>query len=168
MDKLEKLAQRKQAEEASTSATPDDPDVGTGRGHKGKYRQYEEPHVIMQKIRDYRTQRYPDSEIMKLMDNMPRRTFYNYVKKILAEDKEIVDGWIEQHVEQVAEDLMIFRESMNKTLREVEKIIEDSQTSAREKLRAIAMYVELSEKLMNKEPLTEMRGARHAHDVRFA
>src|SRR5215213_238241 len=49
---------------------------------RGKYKQYEADQVIIEKIRSYRTQRHPDSEIMKLLDNMPRRTYYNYVKKL--------------------------------------------------------------------------------------
>src|SRR5215213_6723065 len=56
---------------------------------RGKYKQYEADQVIIEKIRSYRTQRHPDSEIMKLLDNMPRRTYYNYVKKLQEQDLAI-------------------------------------------------------------------------------
>jgi hypothetical protein len=67
--------------------------TATGR-ERGKYRQYEDSQVIIEKIRSYRTQRYPDSEIMKLLDNMPRRTYYNYVKKLQEQDRQIMDQWM--------------------------------------------------------------------------
>ncbi|HKG72325.1 MAG TPA: hypothetical protein VKA87_10515 [Nitrososphaeraceae archaeon] len=35
--------------------------------------------------------RYPDSEIKNLLDNMPRRTYYNYVKKLQEQDMQIVE-----------------------------------------------------------------------------
>lgn len=58
----------------------------TSKNQKGKYRQYEDSQVIIERIRTYRTQRYPDSEIMKLLDNMPRRTYYNYVRKLQEQE----------------------------------------------------------------------------------
>ncbi len=55
----------------------------TSKGkERGKCRQYEDSQTLIEKIRSYRTQKYPDSEIMKLLHNMPRRTYYNYVKKL--------------------------------------------------------------------------------------
>jgi hypothetical protein len=68
----------------------------TGIKQRGKYRQYEDSQVIVEKIRSYRTQRYPDSEIMKLLDNMPRRTYYNYVKKLQEQDKQITEQWMSE------------------------------------------------------------------------
>ena len=68
----------------------------TSKNQRGKYRQYEDSQVIVEKIRSYRTQRYPDSEIMKLLDNMPRRTYYNYVKKLQEQDKQIMEQWISE------------------------------------------------------------------------
>src|ERR687898_2760947 len=68
----------------------------TRKIHRGEYRQYEESPLVVEKIRSYRTQRYPDSEIMKLLDNMPRRTYYNYVKKLQEQDKQITEQWISE------------------------------------------------------------------------
>ncbi len=39
--------------------------AATRKKQRGKYRQYEDSQVMVEKIRSYRTQRYPDSEIMK-------------------------------------------------------------------------------------------------------
>jgi hypothetical protein len=58
----------------------------TTKKERVKYRQYEDSQVIVEKIRSYRTQRYPDSEIMKLVDNILRRTYYNYVKKLQEQE----------------------------------------------------------------------------------
>jgi hypothetical protein len=63
----------------------------TSKNQRGKYRQYEDSQVIIERIRTYRTQRYPDSEIMKLLDNMPRRTYYNYVRKLQEQERQIVE-----------------------------------------------------------------------------
>jgi hypothetical protein len=65
---------------------------------RGKYNQYEAAEVIIEKIRSYRTQRYPDSEIMKFLDNMPRRTYYNYVKKLQEQDGQIMEQWMAENV----------------------------------------------------------------------
>ena len=75
------------------------------------YRQYEDTNVILEKIRCYRTQRYPDSEIMKLLDDMPRRTYYNYVKKLQEQERQITEQWLSEHIEHYAEELMIYRET---------------------------------------------------------
>jgi hypothetical protein len=94
------------------------PQAATRKNQRGKYRQYEDSQVIVEKIRSYRTQRYPDSEIMKLLDNMPRRTYYNYVRKLQEQDKQIMEQWISENVEHFAEELMIYRETLCQKLRE--------------------------------------------------
>ena len=73
--------------------------------NRGKYRQYEDSQVILEKIRVYRTQRYPDSEITKLLDNIPRRTYYNHVKKLQEQDRQIMEQWMSENIEQVSEEL---------------------------------------------------------------
>jgi hypothetical protein len=127
------------------------PQAVTGIKQRGKYRQYEDIQVIVEKIRSYRTQRYPDSEIMKLLDNMPRRTYYNYVKKLQEQDKQIMEQWMSENVEQFAEELMIYRETLCQKLRELQRIIDSKNTPPKDKMHAIEQYLELSEKLFKFE-----------------
>jgi hypothetical protein len=131
-------------EEAEEGA---EPQVAARKNQRGKYRQYEDSQVIVEKIRSYRTQRYPDSEIMKLLDNMPRRTYYNYVKKLQEQDKQIIEQWKSENVEQFAEELMIYRESLCQKLRELRGIIDNKVTAPKDKMQAIGQYFELSDKL---------------------
>jgi hypothetical protein len=131
-------------EEAEEGA---EPQVAARKNQRGKYRQYEDSQVIVEKIRSYRTQRYPDSEIMKLLDNMPRRTYYNYVKKLQEQDKQIIEQWKSENVEQFAEELMIYRESLCQKLRELQGIIDNKVTAPKDKMQAIGQYFELSDKL---------------------
>jgi len=118
----------------------------TRKKQRGKYKQYEDSQVIVEKIRSYRTQRYPDSEIIKLLDNMPRRTYYNYVKKLQEEDRQITEQWIAENVEHFSEELMIYREALCQKLREVQGIIDNKSTSPKDKMQAIGQYLEISEK----------------------
>jgi hypothetical protein len=104
----------------------------TMKNQRGKYRQYEDSKVIIEKIRSYRTQRYPDCEIMKFLDDMPRRTYYNYVKKLQEQEKHIVEQWISKNIEHFAEELMIYRETLCQKLREVQGIIDDKNSAKRE------------------------------------
>jgi hypothetical protein len=122
--------------------------TATGR-ERGKYKQYEDSQVIIEKIRSYRTQRYPDSEIMKLLDNMPRRTYYNYVKKLQEQDRQIMDQWKAENVEHVSEEMMIYRETLCQKLREVQAIIDNENTSAKDKMQAIDQYLAISKKLVD-------------------
>src|SRR5215210_3801885 len=115
---------------------------------RGKYKQYEADQVIIEKIRSYRTQRHPDSEIMKLLDNMPRRTYYNYVKKLQEQDRQIMEQWIAENVEHVSEEMMIYRETLCQKLREVRAIIDDKNTLAKDKMQAIEQHIALSDKLV--------------------
>ena len=127
------------------------PQAVTGIKQRGKYRQYEDSQVIVDRIRSYRTQRYPDSEIMKLLDNMPRRTYYNYVRKLQEQDKQIMEQWMSENVEQFAEELMIYRETICQKLRELQGIIDNKDTTPKDKMQAIEKYLELSEKLFQFE-----------------
>jgi hypothetical protein len=119
----------------------------TSKNQRGKYRQYEDSQVIVEKIRSYRTQRYPDSEIMKLLDNMPRRTYYNFVKKLQEQDLQIMKQWMRENVEHVSEELMIYRETLCQKLREIQSIIDNKNTSAKDRMDAIKQQLEISEKL---------------------
>src|SRR5215216_6771122 len=85
-----------------------------------KYRQYEDSQVIIEKIRSYRTQRHPDYEILKLLNDMPRRTYYNYIKKHHAKSFE--------------------------NFKELSTI---KNTPPKDKIRAIEQYLTISEKLSN-------------------
>jgi hypothetical protein len=80
---------RKVAEEQQ-KGTEEVQHIAKGK-ERGKYNQYEDSQIIIEKIRLYREQRYPDSEIMNLLDNMPRRTYYNYVKKLQEQDIQIME-----------------------------------------------------------------------------
>jgi replicative superfamily II helicase len=118
---------------------------------RGKYNQYEAAQVIIEKIRSYRTQRYPDYEIMKLLDNMPRRTYYNYVKKLQEQDRQIMEQWMSENVEQFSEELMIYRETLCQKLREVQGIIDNKNAAPKDKIQAIEQYLAISEKLVKFE-----------------
>ena len=121
--------------------------TATGR-ERGKYNQYEDSQVIIGKIRSYRTQRYPDSEIMKFLDNMPRRTYYNYVKKLQEQDSQIMEQWMAENIEHVAKKMMIYRETLYQKLREIQAIIENKNTPPKDKMRAIEQYLAISDKLV--------------------
>lgn len=123
----------------------------TTKKQRGKYRQYEESQLIIEKIRSYRTQRYPDSEIMKLLENMPRRTYYNYVKKLQEQDRQIMEQWIAENIERFSEELMIYREALCQKLREVQGIIDNKNTLPKDKIQAIEQYLEISERLVKFE-----------------
>jgi hypothetical protein len=148
-EEQEKVSAREGKEEDREEAEGEGrgPQATTGKNQRGKYRQYEDSQVIIEKIRSYRTQRYPDSEIMKLLDNMPRRTYYNYVKKLQEQDKQITEQWMSENVEHFAEELMIYRETLCQKLRELQGIIDNKVTAPKDKMQAIGQYFELSEKL---------------------
>lgn len=115
---------------------------------RGKYKQYEADQVIIEKIRSYRTQRHPDSEIMKLLDNMPRRTYYNYVKKLQEQDRQIMEQRMAENVEHVSEEMMIYRETLCQKLREVQAIIDNKNTPTKDKMQAIEQHLAISETLV--------------------
>jgi hypothetical protein len=118
---------------------------------RGKYKQYEDAQVIIEKIRTYRIQRYPDYEIMSLLDNMPRRTYYNYVKKLQEQDRQIMEQWMSENVEQFSEELMIYRETLCQKLREIQGIIDNKNVAPKDKIQAIEQYLAISEKLVKFE-----------------
>jgi hypothetical protein len=136
-----------EGEETEEEGIGGGPQAETRKNQRGKYRQYEDSQVIVEKIRSYRTQRYPDSEIMKLLENMPRRTYYNYVKKLQEQDKQIMEQWISENVEHYAEELMIYRETLCQKLRELQGIIDNKNTPPKDKMQAIEQHLAISEKL---------------------
>jgi hypothetical protein len=142
------------------------PQAATRKNQRGKYRQYEDSQIIVEKIRSYRTQRYPDSEIMKLLDNMPRRTYYNYVKKLQEQDKQITEQWISENVEHFAEELMIYRETLCQKLRELQEISDDKNTPPKDKMQAIGQYLELSERLFKFEKNGRVDGMKYVEDAK--
>jgi hypothetical protein len=99
------IGPRKEAEEQQQEEGAEElQHTATGK-ERGKYNQYEDSQIIIEKIRSYRTQRYPDCEIMKFLDNMPRRTYYNYVKKLQEQDLQITRQWMAEHSEHVQRSL---------------------------------------------------------------
>ena len=114
---------------------------------RGKYRQYEDSQIIIDKIRSYRTERYPDYEIIKVLDNMPRRTFYNYVEKLQEQDRQFMEQCRKQNLEHVSEEMMIHRETLCQKYREFQAIIDNKNTSTKDKMQAIDKQLAISEKL---------------------
>nr|MDQ3977484.1 hypothetical protein [Thermoproteota archaeon] len=76
-------------------------------------------------------------------------TYYNYVKKLQEQDKQIMEQWISENVEHYAEDLMIYRETLCQKLREVQGIIDNKNTPPKDKMQAIDRYIAISETLAN-------------------
>jgi hypothetical protein len=128
-----------------------EPQSETKKNQRGPYRQYEDVNALLEKIRYYRIQRHPDSEIMKLLDNVPRRTYYNYVKRLQEQERKIVEQWISENIEHFAEELMIYRETLCQKLREIQGIIDNKNTSPKEKMQAIEQYLTITEKLVKFE-----------------
>lgn len=154
-EKNQNLLDQKERQEASEKEEwverRGEPQAEIKKNQRGTYRQYEDTEVILEKIRCYRTQRYPDSEIMKLLDNMPRRTYYNYVKKLQEQERQITERWMSEHIEHYAEELMIYRETLCQKLREIQGIIDNEKTSPKDKMQAITQYLAITDKLVNFE-----------------
>ena len=139
-----------EGEEEQQEGTAEEDVQDTAKGkERGKYNQYGNSQIIIEKIRSYRTERYPDSEIMKFLDNMPRRTYYNYVKKLQEQDMQIMEQWMTENVEHVSEEMMIYRETLCQKLRELQAIIENKNTSPKDKMQAIQQHLAIAEKLAN-------------------
>jgi hypothetical protein len=85
---------------------------------------------------------------MKLLEDMPRRTYYNYVKKLQEQDMQIMEQWMKENVEHVSEEMMIYRETLCQKLREVQVIIDNKNTSAKDKMQAIEQHLVISDKLV--------------------
>jgi hypothetical protein len=151
VDVLNKKEQQEEREVEKGSEIRAEAQAEAIKNLRGSYRQYEDTKVILEKIRYYRIQRHPDSEIMKLMDNMPRRTYYNYVKKLQEQERQITEQWISERVEHYAEELMIYRETLCQKLREIQAIIDNKNTPPKEKMQAITQYLTITEKLVNFE-----------------
>ena len=148
---LTQKEQQEEPEEEEDEEMQREPQAETKVNQRGPYRQYEDANALLEKIRYYRIQRHPDAEIMKLLDNMPRRTYYNYVKKLQEQEKQIAEQWISEHVEHYAEELMIYRETLCQKLREIQAIIDNKNTSPKEKMQAITQYLAITDKLVNFE-----------------
>ena len=151
LDVLNKKEQREEGEIEEGAEIRTEAQAEAKKNLRGSYRQYEETNVILEKIRYYRIQRHPDSEIMKLLDNMPRRTYYNYVKKLQEQERQITEQWMSEHVEHYAEEIMIYRETLCQKLREIQAIIGNKNTPPKEKMQAITQYLAITEKLVNFE-----------------
>ena len=61
-EKLSALEEEEEDREEAEQGGEGEPQALTTKNQRGKYRQYEDSQVIVEKIRVYRTQRYPDSE----------------------------------------------------------------------------------------------------------
>jgi hypothetical protein len=150
-DVLDQEERQEASEKEGDAESGREPQADIKKNQRGPYKQYEDTEVILEKIRCYRTQRYPDSEVMKLLDNMPRRTYYNYVKKLQEQERQITEQWMSEHVEHYAEELMIYRETLCQKLREIQGIIDNKSTPSKDKMQAIAQYLAVTDKLVNFE-----------------
>jgi hypothetical protein len=150
-EQQEKVSTSEEEEAQVKKEAEEGPQSATRKNQRGKYRQYEDSQVIVEKIRSYRMQRYSDSEIMNLLDNMPRRTYYNYVKKLQEQDKQVTEQWISENVERFAEELMIYRETLCQKLRDLQGIIDNKNTPPKDKMQAIEQHLAISEKLVKFE-----------------
>jgi hypothetical protein len=56
---------------------------------------------------------------------------------------------MKENVEHVSEEMMIYRETLCQKLRELQAIIENKNTSAKDKMQPIQQYLAISEKLVN-------------------
>lgn len=162
LDVLTQKEQQEQSEVKEGIEIHGEAQAETKKNQRGSYRQYEDTNVILEKIRYYRIQRHPDSEIIKLLDNMPRRTYYNYVKKLQEQERQITEQWMSEHVEHYAEELMIYRETLCQKLREIQAIIDNKNTPPKEKMQAITQYLAITEKLVNFERSGRVDAMRYA------
>jgi len=163
-EQQEKVSTSEEEEAQVKKEAEEGPQSATRKNQRGKYRQYEDSQVIVEKIRSYRTQRYPDSEIMNLLDNMPRRTYYNYVKKLQEQDKQVTEQWIYENVERFAEELMIYRETLYQKLRDLQGIIDNKNTPPKDKMQAIEQYLAISEKLVKFEKSGRLDALKYVKD----
>jgi hypothetical protein len=163
-EKKKNLGIVKEKEQQVKKEAEEGPQSATRKNQRGKYRQYEDSQVIVEKIRSYRMQRYSDSEIMNLLDNMPRRTYYNYVKKLQEQDKQVTEQWISENVERFAEELMIYRETLCQKLRDLQGIIDNKNTPPKDKMQAIEQYLAISEKLVKFEKSGRLDALKYVKD----
>ena len=101
---------------------------------------------------------------MNLLDNMPRRTYYNYVKKLQEQDKQVTEQWISENVERFAEELMIYRETLCQKLRDLQGIIDNKNTPPKDKMQAIEQYLAISEKLVKFEKSGRLDALKYVKD----
>jgi len=120
LDVLNKKEQQEESEVEEGAEIRAEARVEANKNQRGTYRQYEDVNALLEKIRYYRIQRHPDSEIMKLLDNMPRKDILHYVKKLQEQERKIVEQWISENIEHFAEELMIYRETLCQKLREIQ------------------------------------------------
>jgi hypothetical protein len=65
---LTQKEQQEEREEEEDVEIQGEPQAETKKNQRGPYRQYEDANALLEKIRYYRVQRHPDSEIMMLND----------------------------------------------------------------------------------------------------
>jgi hypothetical protein len=73
-----------------------------------------------------------------------------------------MEQWMAENIEHVAEEMMIYRETLCQKLRQIQAIIENKNTPPIDKMRAIEQYLAISDKLV-----TFTRSGRSS-DIRFA
>lgn len=68
LDGITQKDQQQASEEKEGIEIQGEPQSETKKNQRGPYKQYEDANLILEKIRYYRTQRYPDSQIMDLLE----------------------------------------------------------------------------------------------------
>jgi hypothetical protein len=95
---------------------------------------------------------------------MPRRTYYNYVKKLQEQNKQVTEQWISENVERFAEELMIYRETLCQKLRDLQGIIDNKNTPPKDKMQAIEQHLAISEKLVKFEKSGRLDALKYVKD----
>jgi hypothetical protein len=110
-----------------------------------KYKQYDEDKTIAE-IRRYRREDYSDREIRQFLDNMPERTFYDFVKRMYERDQQYYEEARKQDKAALRDELTIYKERLLKKLRQLDVLAKNSEDD-KVKVDAIKDYCEVSKQL---------------------
>jgi DNA-binding transcriptional MerR regulator len=99
------------------------------------YSSYDEDEIILE-IRRYRVEGYSDKKIMEFLNDIPRSTFYDYVKRMYARTAEQAKEMREHDREIMREQVEIYRERANNLILKLNKI---ADTSEDERVRVEAL-----------------------------
>lgn len=64
------------------------------------------------------------------------------------QDRQIMEQWMKENIEHVSEEMMIYRETLCQKPREIQAIIDDKNTLAKDKMQAIEQHIAISDKLV--------------------
>lgn len=104
-----------------------------------RHEYHNDPELIQQEIRRLRTSCYPDFEIMRML-NLSHVTYYQHKKRLLLQTKELAKA---RDIAVVAEDIVLTQSRLEQKVRELQHIIEEKDTKARDKTEAIRVQAEI-------------------------